>query len=107
MAPDAPNAVASAAAAASTTTSDTVPLTLMCAASSFGSADSVAAGPGTQSAYDRTVAQPAVAIVGAGITVLAIALHLAEKGIGPVRVYERTCVAVSSSNNLDIACGSR
>ena len=32
---------------------------------------------------------PAVAIVGAGVTGLSIAFHLAERGVGPVRIYER------------------
>ena len=40
---------------------------------------------------------PAVAIVGAGVTGLSIALHLAERGIGPVRIYERSGVAAGAS----------
>ena len=38
-----------------------------------------------------------VAIVGAGVTGLSVALHLAERGIGPVRVYEREGVAAGAS----------
>jgi sarcosine oxidase subunit beta len=43
------------------------------------------------------VSAPAVAVVGAGITGLSIALHLAEGGIRPVRVYERSGVAAGAS----------
>ena len=41
--------------------------------------------------------RPAVAIVGAGVTGLSIAFRLAERGIGPVRVYERTGVGAGAS----------
>lgn len=41
--------------------------------------------------------RPAVAIVGAGVTGLSIAFHLAERGIGPVRVYERAGVGAGAS----------
>ena len=41
--------------------------------------------------------RPAVAIVGAGVTGLSIAFHLAERGIGPVRVYERAGVGAAAS----------
>ncbi len=40
---------------------------------------------------------PSVAIVGAGVTGLSIALHLAERGVGPVRIYERSGVAAGAS----------
>ena len=40
---------------------------------------------------------PPVAIVGAGVTGLSIAFHLAERGIGPVRVYERSGVGAGAS----------
>jgi glycine/D-amino acid oxidase-like deaminating enzyme len=43
------------------------------------------------------VRAPAVAIVGAGVTGLSIAFHLAERGIGPVRIYERSGVAAGAS----------
>ena len=38
-----------------------------------------------------------VAIVGAGVTGLSVALHLAEKGLAPVRVYERAGVGAGAS----------
>lgn len=41
--------------------------------------------------------RPAVAIVGAGVTGLSIAFHLAERGVGPVRVYERAGVGAGAS----------
>ena len=40
---------------------------------------------------------PAVAIVGAGVTGLSIAFHLIERGLGPVRVYDRTGIAAGAS----------
>jgi sarcosine oxidase subunit beta len=43
------------------------------------------------------VREPAVAIVGAGVTGLSIALHLAERGVGPVRIYERAGVGAGAS----------
>ncbi|HET8893963.1 MAG TPA: FAD-binding oxidoreductase [Gaiellaceae bacterium] len=41
--------------------------------------------------------RPAVAIVGAGVTGLSIAFHLAERGVGPVRVYERSGIGAGAS----------
>lgn len=41
--------------------------------------------------------RPAVAIVGAGVTGLSIAFHLAERGVGPVRIYERSGVGAGAS----------
>jgi len=38
-----------------------------------------------------------VAIVGAGVTGLSVALHLAERGLAPVRVYEREGVGAGAS----------
>jgi sarcosine oxidase subunit beta len=38
-----------------------------------------------------------VAIVGAGITGLSVALHLAERGVGPVRIYERDALGAGAS----------
>ena len=38
-----------------------------------------------------------VAIVGAGITGLSLALHLAERGVGPVRIYEREGLGAGAS----------
>jgi sarcosine oxidase subunit beta len=38
-----------------------------------------------------------VVIVGAGVTGLSVALHLAERGVGPVRVYEREGVGAGAS----------
>jgi sarcosine oxidase subunit beta len=43
------------------------------------------------------VRAPAVAIVGAGITGLSIAWHLAERGVGPVRIYERSGIGAGAS----------
>src|SRR5260370_29135597 len=40
---------------------------------------------------------PSVAIVGAGVTGRSIALHLAERGVGSVRIYERSGVAAGAS----------
>ncbi len=40
---------------------------------------------------------PEVAVVGAGVIGLSIALHLAERGVGPVRVYEREGVGSGAS----------
>ncbi len=40
---------------------------------------------------------PAVAIVGAGVTGLSIAFHLAERGIGPVSIYERAGIGAGAS----------
>jgi sarcosine oxidase subunit beta len=40
---------------------------------------------------------PEVVIVGAGVTGLSVAFHLAERGIGPVRIYERESVAAGAS----------
>jgi sarcosine oxidase subunit beta len=38
-----------------------------------------------------------IAVVGAGVTGLSVALHLAERGAGPVRVYERSGVGAGAS----------
>src|SRR5436189_5611734 len=38
-----------------------------------------------------------VAVVGAGVTGLSIAWHLAERGAGPVRIYERDGVGAGAS----------
>jgi sarcosine oxidase subunit beta len=38
-----------------------------------------------------------VAVVGAGITGLSVAFHLAERGVGPVRIYEREGVGAGAS----------
>jgi sarcosine oxidase subunit beta len=43
------------------------------------------------------VALPEVAIVGAGVTGLSVALHLAERGVAPLRVYEREGVGAGAS----------
>jgi len=43
------------------------------------------------------VPTPAVAIVGAGVTGLSIAFHLAERGVRPVRIYERSGVGAGAS----------
>jgi len=43
------------------------------------------------------VRAPAVAIVGAGVTGLSIAFHLAERGVGPVRIYDRAGVGAGAS----------
>ena len=40
---------------------------------------------------------PAVAIVGAGVTGLSIAFHLVERGVGPVRVYDRSGIGAGAS----------
>jgi sarcosine oxidase subunit beta len=40
---------------------------------------------------------PRVAIVGAGVTGLSIAFHLAERGVGPVRIYDRAGVGAGAS----------
>ena len=40
---------------------------------------------------------PEVVIVGAGVTGLSVALHLAERDIGPVRIYERAGVGAGAS----------
>src|SRR5437660_10170477 len=37
------------------------------------------------------------AVVGAGVTGLSVALHLAGRGVGPVRVYERSGVGAGAS----------
>src|SRR6266404_442801 len=38
-----------------------------------------------------------VAILGAGVTGLSIAFHLVERGVGPVRVYDRSGIAAGAS----------
>jgi len=43
------------------------------------------------------VPTPRVAIVGAGVTGLSIAFHLAERGIGPVRIYDRAGAGAGAS----------
>jgi sarcosine oxidase, subunit beta len=43
------------------------------------------------------VPAPAVAIVGAGVTGLSIAFHLAERGVEPIRIYERSGVGAGAS----------
>src|SRR5207249_1168494 len=51
----------------------------------------------TSGFYDGRVPPLEVAIVGAGITGLSVALHLAERGAGPVRIYEREGVGAGAS----------
>jgi sarcosine oxidase subunit beta len=47
--------------------------------------------------FNPVMRAPEVVVVGAGVTGLSIALHLAERGIGPVRIYEREGVGAGAS----------
>jgi glycine/D-amino acid oxidase-like deaminating enzyme len=55
------------------------------------------AGGATSIGFNPLMRASEVAIVGAGVTGLSVALHLAERGIGPVRVYEREGVGAGAS----------
>src|SRR6266487_5024137 len=51
----------------------------------------------TSVSLNASVRSPEVAIVGAGVTGLSVALHLAERGVAPVRVFEREGVGAGAS----------
>jgi sarcosine oxidase subunit beta len=51
----------------------------------------------TSIGFNLHVRSPEVVVVGAGVTGLSVALHLAERGVGSVRIYEREGVGAGQS----------
>ena len=92
----APTSPATAATAATTTALSTSFFTLP--SSQWGERLSRAFAPGATSiGINLLVRAPEVVVVGAGVSGLSIALHLAERGVGPVRIYEREGVGAGQS----------